>query len=242
MANRSVSLCGSPIPIGDRASVEEERHHAADAGRADAGTPASWPRPASLAIQLRSRFEPVVRRSRRAARRSVADAGGRRQRIAAERAGLKDFAGRQDVLHDVGAAAVGADRQAAADDFAERRQVGLDAEQSTARRRRRRGSRSSLRRRSAARRACVVSSRSAARNSGVGTTHAHVADDRFEDDAGDLVAMLRRTPAAQAGDVVVWQARACPAPCPRVTPGEFGTPSVAAELPAATSRLSTWPW
>ena len=25
-------------------------------------------------------------------------------------------------------------------------------------------------------------------------------------------------------------------------PGEFGTPSVAAELPAATSRLSTWPW
>ena len=29
---------------------------------------------------------------------------------------------------------------------------------------------------------------------------------------------------------------------PAVTPGELGTPSVAAELPAATSRLSTWPW
>ena len=29
---------------------------------------------------------------------------------------------------------------------------------------------------------------------------------------------------------------------PAVTPGEFGTPSVAADEPAATSRLSTWPW
>ena len=28
---------------------------------------------------------------------------------------------------------------------------------------------------------------------------------------------------------------------PAVTPGEFGTASVAAELPAATSKLSTWP-
>ena len=49
--------------------------------------------------------------------------------IAAERAGLKHFAGRQHVLHDLGPAAVGADGQAAADDFAERREVGLDAEQ-----------------------------------------------------------------------------------------------------------------
>ena len=29
---------------------------------------------------------------------------------------------------------------------------------------------------------------------------------------------------------------------PAVTPGEFGTPSVAADEPAATSRLSAWPW
>ena len=64
--------------------------------------------------------------------RSIAqrgDAGGRGQRIAAERAGLKHLAGRQHVVHDVGPAAVGADRQAAADDLAQRRQIGLDAEQ-----------------------------------------------------------------------------------------------------------------
>ena len=28
----------------------------------------------------------------------------------------------------------------------------------------------------------------------------------------------------------------------RVTPGESGTPSVAALLPAETNKLSTWPW
>ena len=69
---------------------------------------------------------------------------------------------------------------------------------------------------------------------------AHVADDRLDDHAGDLRAVLgkgvfdglrRRCSAA----------RACRATAPSVTPGELGTPSVAAELPAATSRLSTWP-
>jgi len=29
---------------------------------------------------------------------------------------------------------------------------------------------------------------------------------------------------------------------PAVTPGESGTPSVAADDPADTSRLSAWPW
>ena len=54
------------------------------------------------------------------------DARGGGQRIAAQRAGLKHFAGGQHVIHDVGASAVGANGQSAADDLAQRGQVGCD--------------------------------------------------------------------------------------------------------------------
>ena len=57
------------------------------------------------------------------------DSRGRGQRIAAERAGLKHFAGRKHVVHDVGPAAVRPDRQTAADDLSQRRQIGPNAEQ-----------------------------------------------------------------------------------------------------------------
>ena len=50
-----------------------------------------------------------------------------RQRVAGERARLIDGAGGRDLLHDVAPAAVGADGQAAADDLAERGEVGRDA-------------------------------------------------------------------------------------------------------------------
>ncbi len=47
--------------------------------------------------------------------------------------------------------------------------------------------------------------------------------------------------AASTGPHVVVAQHERVAAAPSVTPGELGTPSVAAELPAATSRLSTWP-
>ena len=56
---------------------------------------------------------------------------------------------------------------------------------------------------------------------------AHVADDRFEDHAGDLVAR-RGERFGERGDVVVRAARACRAVQPCGTPGLFGTPSVSA--------------
>ena len=59
-----------------------------------------------------------------------------------QRAGLIDGAERGDVIHEVGAAAVRADGQAAADDFAEAGEVGVDIEIVPGRRRWRGGSRS----------------------------------------------------------------------------------------------------
>ena len=51
------------------------------------------------------------------------------QRIAGERAGLKDLARWEHVVHHVAAATVRAQRQSAADDLAECGEVGRDAEQ-----------------------------------------------------------------------------------------------------------------
>ena len=85
-----------------------------------------------IASPAASRADSVPAARRADSSRSIlqrGDAGGRGQRIAAERAGLKHFARRQHVIHDLGPAAVGADRQPAADDLAQRRQVGLDAQQ-----------------------------------------------------------------------------------------------------------------
>ena len=154
----------------DRLGGEEQRHHRADTGRRDAARRPLGGRACQPVGQPGGELlEPVVG-IRVAEHLERGDAGGRGQRIAAERAGLKDLAGRQHVVHDLGPAAVGAHRQPAADDLAQRGQVGRDAEAAPAPRRRPRGSRSSLRRRSAAPRACAVSSRSACRNSAVGTT------------------------------------------------------------------------
>ena len=60
---------------------------------------------------------------------------------------------------------------------------------------------------------------------------AHVADDRFEDHAGDPVA-LRREQLRERLRVVVPQHAACPAVQPTGTPGLLGTPSVSALEPA----------
>ena len=62
------------------------------------------------------------------------DAGCHRQGVARERPGLVDRPGRRDHFHDLAPAAVGADRQAAADHLAQRRQVRLDAGRAPGRR------------------------------------------------------------------------------------------------------------
>ena len=67
--------------------------------------------------------------------------GGGRQRVAAERARLVDVARRREPLEHVAATAERGERQAAAGDLAEDRQVGIHAVAPPARRRGRRGSR-----------------------------------------------------------------------------------------------------
>ena len=52
--------------------------------------------------------------------------GAHRQRIAGQRAGLVDGSAGRDVTHDVAPAAIGGDREPAADHFAQRGEVGLD--------------------------------------------------------------------------------------------------------------------
>ena len=74
----------------------------------------------------RERLEPLVGRLV-AEQPERGQAGGHRQRVARERAGLVDRPGRRDVVHDRGRGPVGRRRQAAADDLAQRRQVGRDA-------------------------------------------------------------------------------------------------------------------
>ena len=71
-------------------------------------------------------FEPLVK-ARLHQGQQGGDACGHGQRIARERAGLVTPGTGAHLVHDVGAAAKGADRQPASDDFAEGAQVGCDA-------------------------------------------------------------------------------------------------------------------
>ena len=89
--------------------------------------------PASRAAASRPSHSTCVRALQRVVESRCLDqlqrrqARGHRHRIAAERAGLVDRAARRDLRHQVATAAVGADRHAAADDLAERAQVRRDA-------------------------------------------------------------------------------------------------------------------
>ena len=91
---------------------------------------ATWSgRPAASAAR------PAARRSVSSARRVVGgvvqlaqgrEAGGDRERVARERPGLVDVAGRGDPLHQLARPGEGGGGQAAADHLAEDGQVGLD--------------------------------------------------------------------------------------------------------------------
>ena len=140
----------------------------------------------------------------------------------------------------VGAAAERADRQAAADDLAERRQVGQHALAFLHAARRRRESRSSPRRRSAARRTRACSSRSACEKAGDGQHEAHVADVRLDDDRGDLLrdcaSKARATAAASLyGTTIVSRADALR------DAGRIGNADRERADPAAIRNASPWP-
>ena len=74
--------------------------------------------PALDLIELSGSFEDFER----------GDTGGGGEWISRERARLVDGADGRDAIHDLGRSAVGAYRQPAADDLAERNEIGRDAE------------------------------------------------------------------------------------------------------------------
>ena len=122
-----VAMAGD-IPIGDRIWIEEQGHHTPHAGQGMGDTGSR-----RRGIQANSKprgelFESCIRRI-------VAQdfqSGNPRccgHGVAAECTGLKYAADRQHAVHDLRFATVGANRHSAADDLAQRRDVGRDAEQ-----------------------------------------------------------------------------------------------------------------
>ena len=161
-------------------------------------------------------------------------------RIARERAGLVHGPERRDLLHDVAPAAERAQRQAAADDLAERGEVGLHAVSAPARRRARRESRSSLRRGSA-RAVARAFLAQGFEKAGRGQHQVHVSGDGLDDDAGDFGPWVAKK-RFQCGNIVVVQNQRCAAAVSGGTPAELGLPKVRAPEPALTSSESAWPW
>ena len=130
VAGGVASRRGQPAGHGKRlgAGLEEDRQHAADAGDRGGDTGLKR-RPAEPSLEPATEpFELGIGRplpqflERRRARRHG-------ERIARQRARLKHLADREDVVHHIGPAAVGPQRQSAPHDLAQRGQVGLDAEQ-----------------------------------------------------------------------------------------------------------------
>ena len=184
---------------------------------------------ASALVEARARD----RLERREARRH-------RDRVAGERAGLVDGPERRDAFHDVAAPAVRADRHAAADDLAERGEVGRDA---------------------------VERLRAAERDAEAG--HDLVEDQQRAVPRAELAQRLAGIPAAggtqpmlpATGSTMTRRSRrrsrrstprALRGRCRRASwspprprrarPAESGTPSVSAPEPALTSSASAWPW
>jgi hypothetical protein len=120
------SVAGDRTGIGvDRRIAEEQPEHAADAGGVQRHPGLARGRLESVAQGMCGALERVVE-TRRLHQLQHRQPGGHRHRIAAQGAGLVDRAGRRDLFHQVAAPAVGAHRHAAADDLAEGGQVGGD--------------------------------------------------------------------------------------------------------------------
>jgi len=107
-------------PIGDGIGSEKEREHGADAINGDAGR--------SPCGQLRGAgFEHIVDFRMRREMAQHRESRCHRKRIAGESTGLIDGAEGRNLPHDVGAAAVGSDGKASADDLTQSGEIGADA-------------------------------------------------------------------------------------------------------------------
>ena len=107
---------------------EEQAEHAAHAIHAERNAGFDRDGAQTVGEQYRLAFEVGVK-IRRLDNVEHRQARRHRNRIARQRAGLIDRSRRRDFFHDVATSAVRADRHAAADDLAERRQVRRDAVQ-----------------------------------------------------------------------------------------------------------------
>ena len=119
------------LPARDRyrlgAALEKHRHHAAHAGHPDrqsggrgrSAESSLQARPVTLKLCIGRVIPKFEERG---------GAGGDRQGISGERAGLEHLPRREHVVHDIGAATVGAQRQTAPDDLAERGEIRPDPE------------------------------------------------------------------------------------------------------------------
>ncbi len=112
------------VIVCHRMIAEVRRERAADAVHVS-GMPAGGQRFGVLAAAWRQAAQ-APRRLGLAQHLQAGDARPRWRPGCRPSCRLDRRAERRDLLHDVLAAAVSADRQAAADDFAERRQIGLD--------------------------------------------------------------------------------------------------------------------
>ena len=167
------------------------------------------------------------------------DARRHRQRIAAQRAGLINRAQRREQIHDVRAPAERAHRQAAADDFAEARQIRRDAEPflRAARRQAETGHHFVENQQRAVRLRDLAQKFQIAR---FGQIKSGVARHRLDDDAGDLIFVRAQTRPCTASTSLNGRTMVC---CVNAagTPALSGWPNVSAPLPALTSSESAWP-
>ena len=228
--------------VPDRAGVEEEAEHPADASRGelDAGRlrrPRGAPRPA------RARG-PRASRSCRGARGGAGSRGPPPSRADCPRACPPGRRGPRARCCSISsrAAAVGRGRQAAADHLAEAGEVRASRRSSP------------CAPPQATRKPVITSSkissapwrsqsaRRPARKPGSRQHAAHVARDRLDDDARDLAAASSRTRRATAARSLKGDCSGERRERPPARPASPGMPSVATPLPAPTSSASAWPW
>ena len=151
---------------------------------------------------------------------------------------MKHRAVGREAVHDLGASAEGADRQAATDDLAERGEVGLDAVRACAPPR---PTRKPVMTSSENQQRAVLSAGAQAREEARQRRHAvHVTRHRLDNDTGNFLA-VRLECRAHRFKMVVLSSVSVSSASAFGTPGEDGTPSVSAEEPALTSSESPEP-
>ena len=166
-------------------------------------------------------------------------AGGRRQRVPRQRAGLVHGADRRQPLHHVGPAAEGRERQPAADDLAEHVRSGVTPYRSCARRRATRNPVITSSKTSSA--PCASqSARSPSRKPGLRRARRPCSPPPAR--RAPRPGRRRASTAAAARVDVVVRADHRVGRRPGGTPGVDGMPSVAMPEPALASSASTWPW